>query len=55
VNWRGGGASAGLPSGAPASTQRAIVAISASLNDGSSLNLRIPTRRSMYHGGISRF
>ena len=51
---RGGGMSAGLPAGAPASTHFAMVAISASVSDGSSLNLVMPTWRSMYHGGISR-
>ena len=50
----GGGASAGLPRGAPASTQRPMVAISSSDSDGSSLNARTPTLRSMYQGGISR-
>ena len=33
----GGGRSAGLPRGAPASTQRPISAISSALSDGSSL------------------
>ena len=50
----GGGASAGLPRGAPASTHVPIVAISSSVSDASSLNVRTPTLRSMYHGGISR-
>ena len=54
ANWRGGGMSAGLPAGAPLSTHFAMVAISASVSDGSSLNLVMPTWRSMYHGGISR-
>jgi hypothetical protein len=31
-----------------------IVAISASVSDGSSLNLLMPMCRSMYQGGISR-
>jgi len=31
-----------------------MVAISASLSDGSSLNFEMPMWRSMYHGGISR-
>ena len=53
-NCRGGGRSAGLPRGAPASTQRPISAISASLSDGSSLNSRTPTSFSMNHGGIVR-
>ena len=46
--------SAGLPIGAPASTHAAMVAISASLSEGSSLNFVIPMCRSMCHGGISR-
>src|SRR5262245_58364870 len=46
--------SAGFPRSAPPSTQREIVAISSSLSEGSLLNLRTPTVRSMYHGGISR-
>src|SRR5438552_3111321 len=54
LNCRGAGMSAAFPAGAPASTHFAIVAISASLSDGSSLNFVIPTCRSMYHGGISR-
>src|SRR5437867_419774 len=53
-NWRGGGISAGLPSGAPPSTQATIVAISSSVSEGSSLNRRIPTLRSINHGGMSR-
>ena len=48
----GGGASAGLPRGAPWSTQRPMVAISASLSDGSSRYL--PTVRSTNHGGMTR-
>ena len=43
--------SAVLPRGAPASTHAAILAISASLSDGSSLNCWMPTLRSMCHGG----
>src|SRR5690242_13063869 len=54
LNWRCRGMSAGLPSGAPRSTQLEMVAISASVRDGSSLNLVIPTLRSMCQGGISR-
>ena len=54
LNWRGGGMSAGLPSGAPWSTQLEMVAISASVSEGSSLNLVMPTLRSMCQGGISR-
>ena len=53
-NSAGGGASAGLPRGDPASTQAAMVAISASVNDGSSLKSWMPMRRSTYQGGISR-
>src|SRR5579883_11742 len=49
-----GGISAGLPSGAPPSTQAEIVAISASLSDGSSLNFVMPMLRSMCQGGICR-
>ena len=48
----GGGASAGLPRGAPWSTQRAMVAISASLSEGSSRYL--PTVRSANQGGMTR-
>ncbi len=47
--------SALLPSGAPASTQAAMVAISWSVRDGSSLNSWIPTLRSTNQGGILRF
>ncbi len=46
--------SAGLPRGEPASTQRAIVAISSSLSDGSFLNDVMPIDLSMWNGGISR-
>src|ERR1700681_420460 len=46
--------SAGLPCGAPASTHLTIVAISASLNDGSFLYFWIPIVLSTNHGGISR-
>src|SRR5216117_2116842 len=54
ANVGGAGRSAGLPRGAPASIHRAMVAISASASDRSSLNFWIPTFRSMYQGGISR-
>jgi hypothetical protein len=54
ANWRGAGMSAMLPFGAPLSTHLVIVAISSSVSDGSSLNLVMPTFRSMCHGGISR-
>ena len=54
LNCRGWGMSAGLPIGAPASTHAAMVATSASLNDGSSLNFVMPMWRSICHGGISR-
>ncbi len=54
ANWRGAGMSAGLPAGAPWSTHLVMIAISASVSEGSSLNLVMPTWRSMYHGGISR-
>src|SRR5262249_11570957 len=51
-NTRGAGASDGLPFGAPLSTHLAMVAISASLNDGS--GEYSPTVRSMCHGGMYR-
>ena len=51
---RGGGRSAGSPWGAPASTQAPMVAISASLSDGSSLKRWMPMFLSTNHGGISR-
>ena len=47
--------SPGFPRGAPASTHAAIVAISASFKDGSSLNFWMPMFFSMNHGGISCF
>ena len=50
----GGGASAGSPGGAPASTQRTTVSISASLSDMSLAKSRMPTVLSMCHGGILR-
>ena len=46
--------SAGLPRGAPLSTQAAIFAISSSESDGSSLNSWMPMVLSTCHGGISR-
>ena len=49
-----GGRSAGLPCGAPASTQAPIVSISRSLSDGSSLKCWMPMFLSMNQGGISR-
>src|SRR5205809_3634497 len=49
-----GGMSAGFPCGAPASTHLTIVAISPSLNEGSSLYFWIPIVLSRNHGGISR-
>ena len=48
------GMSVTLPFGAPPSTHAAMVAISLSLSDGSSLNCWMPTLRSMCQGGISR-
>ena len=46
--------SAGLPCGAPLSTQLAIFAISSSLSEESSLNFWMPMFLSMNQGGISR-
>ena len=46
--------SAGLPRGAPPSTQRTTVSISASVSDRSFWNAWMPTVRSMCHGGIWR-
>ena len=46
--------SAGSPIGAPLSTHFAMVAISASVSDGSFLNLVMPMFRSTCQGGISR-
>ena len=46
--------SAGLPCGAPASTQALIVAMSPSDSDRLFLNSWMPTFRSMCQGGISR-
>src|SRR5262245_40433412 len=54
-NVLGGGMSAGLPCGAPCSAHLVIVAISASVSDGSPMNFCTPILRSTYHGGISRF
>src|SRR2546422_8744576 len=51
-NMRGAGASAGLPFGAPLSTHLVMVAIWASLSDGS--GSYSPTVRSICHGGIYR-
>ena len=51
---RGGGRSAGSPGGAPASTQRTMVSISASLSEASLRNCWMPTVLSRNHGGISR-
>src|SRR5262245_43814286 len=53
-NCTGGGMSAGLPRVAPPSAHFTIVATSVSVSDGSLSNLRMPTVRSMYQGGISR-
>src|SRR5688572_2989849 len=50
---RGGGMSAGFPRGAPPSAHLAILAISSSLSDGSSLYIWMPMFFSMYHGGIT--
>ena len=50
----GGGRSAGLPRGAPASTQRATVSISASLSEMSFSNCWMPTVLSRCQGGIDR-
>src|SRR5262245_15355481 len=50
-----GGMSAALPCGAPLSTHLAIVAISASVSDGSFLYSWMPMVLSTNHGGISRF
>ena len=49
----GGGMSAGLPSGAPLSTQAAMASISASLSDGSFLKSWMPMSFSMYQGGMA--
>lgn len=50
---RAGGASAGLPRGAPLSAHLPIMAISASLSDGSFLKCWMPISFSTYHGGIT--
>jgi hypothetical protein len=54
LNSTGGGMSAALPCGAPASTHFTIVAISSSVSDGSSLNFVMPTPRATCHGGMLR-
>ena len=46
--------SAGLPRGAPASTQRTMVSISAPVSERSFSKSWIPTDLSMCHGGIWR-
>ena len=53
--WKfsGGGMSAGFPRGAPLSTHFAILAISSSLSEGSSLYCWMPMSFSMYQGGIA--
>jgi hypothetical protein len=48
-----GGASAGLPRGAPLSVHFAMAATSLALSDGSSLYFWMPMFFSMYHGGIT--
>ena len=53
MNGGGAGMSAGSPCSAPVSAQRAIVAISASLSDQSSLNFWMPMFFSMYQGGMT--
>ena len=50
---RAGGMSAGFPRGAPLSTHAAMVSISASLSEMSSLNVWMPTSFSMNQGGIT--
>ena len=52
--FRGGGMSFMSPFAAPWSAQAAIVAISSSVSDGSSLNFWMPMFRSMCQGGIMR-
>src|SRR5262245_10803694 len=49
-----GGMSAGFPCGAPESTHFTMVAISASLSEGSFLYFWMPIVLSRNHGGISR-
>jgi hypothetical protein len=49
----GFGMSAALPRGAPVSTHFAIIAISASLSDGSCLKPWMPMFFSTNHGGIT--
>ena len=53
VKTTGGGRSAGLPRGAPASTHAPIISISASLREMSSLKFWMPTSFSMNQGGIT--
>jgi hypothetical protein len=53
-NCLAGGMSAMLPFGAPWSTHAAIVAISSSVSDGSSMIFCMPILRSTCHGGIAR-
>src|ERR1019366_674737 len=53
-NFRLAGMSAGLPSGEPPSTHAVIVAISASVSEGSFLNLLTPTFLSICQGGMVR-
>src|SRR5713101_1864440 len=52
-NVSDGGMSAGFPIGAPLSAHVAILAISASLKEGSFLYFWMPMFFSMYHGGIT--
>ena len=54
ANTAGGGRSAGLPCGAPASTHSTMVSISALVSDRSFWNSWMPTDLSMCHGGICR-
>src|SRR5690348_4319786 len=51
AHWRGGGASFGFPSGAPALTHAVSVAICSGVSEESSANF--PTLGSANHGGIS--
>ena len=54
ANSTGGGMSAGLPRGAPASTQSTMVSISASLSERSYLKPCTPMFLSMNQGGMVR-
>ena len=54
ANCRGAGRSAGLPRGAPASTQDTMVSICSSLSERSYLKPWTPTFGSMYQGGMVR-